>query len=115
VNNSAARQRPLPPFGNQIDSESDLILCYCGPRAWRLASPSAERVASLVFPIGRDPSEYRWPVSGRSVLVLTLGQPRTSVDFLVIELLRAGADTVYLDTGSGDLLAYKNPGAVCAP
>jgi len=49
------------------------------------------------------------------VLVLTLGQPRTSVDFLVIELLRAGADTVYLDTGSGDLLAYKNPGAVCAP
>lgn len=109
-------RKPLPPFGAQIDTTADMVFCYCGEKAWRLAAPSADRVASLVFPVGRDPSEYRWPVNGLSVLVFALDQPRSAVDLLIVELLRARAAVVYVDLGSGDVLAYENPrGAVCVP
>jgi hypothetical protein len=99
---------PLPPYGNQINHADELIIIYCGQRAWRLASPERGRVASLIFPCGRDPEEYRWPVNGKSVLVLALDEPRQVVDILVVELLRQGADSVLIDyDGRGELTRYS--------
>lgn len=89
---------PQPPFGQQIDQAHDLVMIYCGRRAWELAKPEGERVASLVFPRGRDPAEFNWPVRGRQVAVFVLaeGPKQGEIDLLVVELLRAGARRVHV-------------------
>jgi len=98
---------PLPPYANQIDRADELTMIYCGRRAWKLAEPGPGRVASLVFPTGRDPAEYRWPVHSRDVIVFALDELRMAVDLLVIELLRNGASRVFVDYDcSGDLTLY---------
>jgi hypothetical protein len=102
-----ARSKLLPPYANQIDQADDLVVVYCGPRAWKLAAPAQDRVASLIFPAGRDPQAYAWPVAGKEVLVLGQAEPRMSVDFLVIELLRNDASLVYVDyEADGDIICY---------
>ncbi len=104
---SNRRARPLPPYANQIDKTDDLVMVYCGPRAWKLAPPSENRVASLIFPTRRGPQDYRWPVHSKRVLVLAMAEPRMSVDLLIIELLRNGAQIVYVDyLGDGELTYY---------
>ena len=65
-----AEKRHRPPFSAQIDTDSDLVMIYCGKRAWELARPAKDRVASLVFPYYRKAGEYAWPVNGKEVLVL---------------------------------------------
>lgn len=90
-----ARKQP-PPYANQIDHESDLVMIYCGPQAWELAKPDGDkRVASLVFPRNTDPSKIKWPVEGKQVLILAQEEPDDTVDLLAIELLRAGARMVH--------------------
>jgi hypothetical protein len=110
------RALPLPPYGHFIDQTQSLVMIYCGARAWKLAPPAQDRVASLIFPTGRDASEYRWPVAHKNVLVIAQARPRQEVEILAVELLRAGADTVYLDLGGdNDVLRYENPrAAACA-
>ena len=108
---SAKRRPPLPPFANQIEPADDLVMVYCGPKAWKLAAPSDGRVASIAYPRGEDPSRYRWPVHSKHVLVLACGEPQRPVDLLVIELLRQGAHTVFAKYNEGPMLVqYNNPG-----
>lgn len=103
----ADRRLPLPPFGQDIDPKDDLVMVYCGRRAWKLAEPSNERVASLAFPRGRDPAQYRWPVHSKQVLVHACGEKQGPVDLLIVELLRAGARIVYAKyTDESDLVIY---------
>jgi len=107
---SAKRRPPLPPFANEIDPSHDLVMIYCGKRAWRLAEPNDQRVASIAFPRGADPGRYRWPVHSKRCLVLACGEPQRPVDLLVIELLRQGAATVFTKyTESSELVEYVNP------
>ena len=96
----------LPPFSNQIDPEHSMVMIYCGRRAWQLAKPEGERVASLVFPRQRDPAHFKWPVEGRHVLVLGGDAADEDVDLLVIELLRAGADLVDVRYQGGRVEQY---------
>jgi hypothetical protein len=104
---SRANRKPLPPYASHIDRADELVMVYCGKKAWRLAAPAPDRVASLIYPAGRDPQDYRWPVHSKRVLVLGLGEPRMSVDLLIIELLRSGARIVYVDyNGDGDIIYY---------
>ena len=104
---SRLRTLPLPPYANQIDRADELVMIYCGKRAWQLARPDQDRVASLIFPAGRDPQDYRWPVSGKRVIVFGLGEPRMPTDLLIIELIRNGAAVVFVDyLGDGELTLY---------
>ena len=89
-------QRQLPPFANQIDHASDLVMIYCGSKAWELARPEGERVASLVYPILRDPREFRWPVKDKKVVILEGDEDDMKVKLLVIELLSQGAECVWV-------------------
>lgn len=122
-----------PPFAHQINREDDLVMIYCGEKAWRLAKPGLsaapggpilpdplglldqckfpdkefERVASLVFPRRADPGEYRWPVKDKQVLILSMGELRTVTDPLVMELLHQGARSVWVREGSS--LTHYDP------
>lgn len=109
--------RKSPPYARLIDAESDLVMIYCGEKAWELAKPGTayapgkpyfndtlgllddckfadrpfERVASIVYPRRADPESYSWPVKGKGVLILAMGELRTVTDPLVMELLHQGA------------------------
>lgn len=102
------KPRHPPPFAAKIDKESDLVMIYCGARAWELAKPEGERVASLVFPRNRDPADFRWPVQGRQVLVLAQDEPDSAVEILVVELLNAGADIVHVRYSDELLVHYDS-------
>lgn len=121
----SARPRKLPPYANLIDGESDLVMIYCGERAWKLAKPGTvtypgkpilddclglldfckfadrefERVASIVYPRRTDPGSYSWPVKDKWALILSMGELRTVTDPLVMELLHQGARCVSVREG----------------
>jgi hypothetical protein len=106
-----------PPFARLISADDDLVMIYCGEKAWELAKPGTaaapgkpyfddhlglldsckfpdrkfERVASIVYPRRTDPQNYRWPVKGKEVLVFAGGELQTVTDPLVMELLHQGA------------------------
>lgn len=129
----SAPHRKLPPFANLIDAESDLVMIYCGEKAWELAKPGKvsapgkpyfydslglldlckfadrefERVASIVYPRRSDPGNYRWPVKDKGVLILSMGELRTVTDPLVMELLHQGARCV--SVREGDTLTHYDP------
>lgn len=129
---NAPRQK-LPPYANLIDAESDLVMIYCGEKAWELAKPGTvtapgkailrdslglldlckfadrefERVASIVYPRRADPGAYRWPVKDKDVLILSMGELRTVTDPLVMELLHQGARCVWVR--EGDALTHYDP------
>jgi hypothetical protein len=106
------KRLPLPPFANQIEHADELVMIYCGERAWRLAQPAADRVASLAYPKGRAAADFMWPVHSKRVLVLGMGEPRRDIDLLCIELLRTGASTVYARYDAAEpLITYNNPAA----
>jgi hypothetical protein len=96
----------LAPFSHLIDPKDDFVMIYCGRRAWKLAAPAKNRVASLAFPRNRDPADFKWPVEGKTVLVFSGGEPDEMVDLLVIELLRAGAKTVHARYRDESLIEY---------
>ena len=93
---NAVSRKVSPPYANFIDNTDDLVMIYCGSRAWELAKPDQDRVASLVFPSNRDPVEYRWPVLGKDVLILGQGLDRVTAAYLIVEQLRNGAGKVYV-------------------
>lgn len=129
----SATRLKAPPFAHQIRREDDLVMIYCGEKAWQLAKPGPvvapgkpilpdpmglldqckfsdrefERVASLVFPRRADPSEYRWPVKDKQVLIMAIGELRTATDPLVMELLHQGARLVAVR--EGDSVTYYDP------
>jgi hypothetical protein len=96
-----------PPFAREIRAADELVMIYCGPRAWELARPEGDRLAALVFPHRSDPASYRWPVKDKQVLILAMGMLRTLTDPLVMELLhqRAACVAVYEDGA----LTYYDP------
>ncbi len=119
-------RRQFPPYARLIDAESDLVMIYCGEKAWSLAKPGPavapgapalpdplgvlvdckfppiefERVASLVYPRRSPPENYRWPVSGKNVLIFAMGEPLAATDPLVMELLHQGARRVSVCEGA---------------
>lgn len=118
-------QRKWPPYARLIDADSDLVMIYCGEKAWNLAKPGPvacpgkpyiddslglldlckfpddqfERVASIVYPRRSDPESYHWPVKDKIVLVLSMGELRSATDPLVMELLHQGARSVSVREG----------------
>lgn len=101
-----ATPKKLPPFARLIDPADDLVMIYCGEKAWRLAQGGAvswveyldgwgadggERVPSLVFPRRQNPDAYRWPVKDKLVIVFACGELQAVTDPLVMELLHQGA------------------------
>ena len=128
---SAFAHQRLPPFAQLIDPADDLVMIYCGEKAWRLARGGAvswveylagwnvaeggggERVASLVFPRRADPCAYRWPVKDKQVLVFACGELQAVTDPLVMELLHQGA--VYVGVwADGQLTDYDLRTAACS-
>lgn len=129
----SAPRRKLPPYANLIDVESDLVMIYCGEKAWKLAKPGTvaapgkpyfddslglldlckfsdrpfERVASIVYPRRADPGEYSWPVKDKGVLILSMGELRTVTDPLVMELLHQGAR--FVSVREGNTLTHYDP------
>jgi hypothetical protein len=104
------KRLPLPPFANQIDRSDELVMIYAGARAWDLAQPGPNRVASIAFPKGRKASDFRWPVHSKRCLVIGCGEPRRDVDLLAIELLRQGTAVVYAKYDQDEpVVTYNNP------
>ncbi len=91
----AGEQRQPPPFAGKIDRTDEMVMIYCGKRAWELARPAADRVASLVFPYYKKANTYAWPVAGKEVLVISDEHLFWS-DELVYELFCAGATRVHI-------------------
>ena len=116
VSELAFKSRLPPPYAAQIERADDLVMIYWGARAWKLARPEADRVASLVFPYYKKPSEYRWPVKGKDVLIM-MDEPQYSADELVYELFSAGANVVHLygPRIPGQLLTYDPRAARAIP
>lgn len=101
-------RQPLkaPPFANIIDGADELVMIYCGPRAWQLGRPAQDRVASLVFPRKCGPSEYRWPVKDKRVLIFSGGEPDTILAGLAMELLHQHARCVHVRYSDGRIVDY---------
>jgi hypothetical protein len=133
-------QRKLPPFARLIDPDDDLVMIYCGEKAWNLAKPGPalepgrpgvadplgvlasckfrdtefERVASIVYPRRSDPSAYRWPVHEKMVLIFACGEAQTVTDPLVMELLHQGA--IYVGVWANEaLIGYDMRSRACTP
>lgn len=62
----------VPPFGNQIDTDSTVFIHMGGRTAWSMVRAEYKRGTrrALVLPDGNLPSYYRWPVSGRDIIVI---------------------------------------------
>jgi hypothetical protein len=71
-------------------------MIYCGAKAWQLARPKGDRVASLVYPNRADPADFRWPVMDKKVVILGSHEGDAKIQLLVIELLSQGANTVWV-------------------
>jgi hypothetical protein len=102
---------PLPPYANQGQWRNDLaVRIYLGPQAWRYAQfhvndPFDGRFNVLCLPPERDPKEYRWPVSGRNVLILDTGAERAQVERTILSAHEWGAAVIAVrwSTGKGQI------------
>lgn len=118
----------MPPFARAIDPADELVMIYCGEKAWRLAQSGAvswveylagwdkdggERVPSLVFPRQHSPDAYRWPVKDKLVIIFSCGELQAITDPLVMELLHQGAVYVGL-WHEGVLTDYDLRSRVCS-
>jgi len=87
----------LPPFAKSIDkfSRRDEIIICTGSEAWQRAkSPTWFcNVAKLVLPMDEPPERYKWPVSGRYVMVFGFGELDTYHRLIELSkcLLKRGA------------------------
>jgi hypothetical protein len=128
VSQSRALPKKLPPFARLIPPDDELVMIYCGEKAWMLANPGPavapgrpfisdflgllnsckfrdvpfERVASIVYPRRADPGAYRWPVQAKMVVVFAGGELQTVTDPLVMELLHQGA--IYVGVWANEAL-----------
>lgn len=99
--------KPLPPHGRR---HLEHVGCSgpwvsIGSGAWEF--PARKPFPVMVLPPGEDPSRYRWPVAGQSVVLIQWGEAELAdVERLTLELLRAGARLVLAVTPSGPLYCY---------
>lgn len=64
--------KPLPPYSSTLSvfvSENNDIYLFAGHHAWEYARGFYKKRAVLALPLRKNPADYRWPVSGRSILV----------------------------------------------
>lgn len=88
--------RKLPPFGKQVSDGERHLWIYAGSDAWRAKGAICRLIPGRVLlPPGESPSAYRWPVAGRDVLIVVLGDiDDTALLQLAHECLRQGAKVV---------------------
>ncbi len=92
-----ATHRKLPPFGREHleRGRQDCAFVAMGPGAWALARRRLQFYPVMVLPDDADPFDYRWPVTGRPVLLLEFGSFDTDrLERVALALLRAGAPIV---------------------
>jgi hypothetical protein len=84
----------LPPFARLAEkySVSTELRIYAGsnPQAWDVARLRNSGGPAVLLPAGDDFNDYKWPVSGREVLMLLLG-PFDQVQNFAAHLLAQGA------------------------
>jgi hypothetical protein len=92
----------LPPFGKLADKHPSTaeLRIYLGdnPQSWNVARLRNSAGPALLLPAGEDFSGYRWPVSGREVLLMLLG-PYYQVQEFATHLLSQGAWIVRVPHG----------------
>jgi hypothetical protein len=102
-----AAVKPLPPNGRRHLAHvgsSGTWVCI-GSDAWEF--PSRKSFPVMVLPPGEEPSRYRWPVAGQSVVLIQWGEAdRADVERMALELLRAGAVLVLAVTPAGAIYCY---------
>jgi hypothetical protein len=119
---TADPKQQAPPFAKLIDMREELVLIYCGAKAWSLARPGprkatvnfdelsiqGDRVASLAFPRRADPKAYRWPVKGKRVVIFAGGEHKDVTDYLAWVLLVQGSYCVGVYDDTGKFIEYDN-------
>ncbi len=87
----------LAAYGKQVDNSSSqtLFIFAGGPRAWGRAKREYQTGVNraLVLPEKSNPSDYRWPVSGRGVIAIDYGVDLNEplYEALSLTLLRQGS------------------------
>lgn len=82
----------LPPYGRQLHPTSNCIWLFVGPAAWEWGANDARN--KLLLPPEHDPSNYRWPVAGKDVVILDTGAGDSYLRRIAWALLNAGAQRV---------------------
>lgn len=106
----AIDRRILPPFGKTAAPLDGWIWVRCGERAWRLTRGDPLPGNVVIFPKGRDPAEYRWPVRGAEVLAFQHDEELQPFLCLIAELLRQGARRVCAYYSTEGLVTYAPDG-----
>ena len=95
----------LPPYAKQVSRLDGDIWIYFGrdkARAWRCAKARADcNLPALILPSGESPEKYAWPVSGRDVLAVQVGEfPQQDIPRFAKLLIAAGASVVRVVYGN---------------
>lgn len=98
-----------PPFGKQVSDDVREVLIYAGTDAWRVKGEICRLIPGrVILPPGELPSAYRWPVAGRDVLIVALGDIHdTALLHLAHEVLRQGATVARVLDGGGRLSVHR--------
>jgi len=99
----------LPPFAKQLNPDAREVWLYFGSDPWRAAKcRAARKLPVLLLPPDKQPEQFRWPVAGKEVLLIQLGD----YDILRIPsfanlLFGYGASAVRAIYGDGQFVCYK--------
>ena len=99
----------FPPYGKQVSDGVRELLIYTGYDAWRLKGDICRLIPGrVILPPGESPGAFRWPVAGRDVLVIVLGDIADEVLLqLAHECLSQGATVARVLDGEGGLSVHR--------
>jgi len=106
---AAAVKMKLPPFAKQLNPGAREIWIYCGSNPWRAAKfRSARKLPVLLLPPDKQPDQFRWPVSGKEVLMIQQGDFEVQkIPAFANLLFGYGAAVVRAVYGDGLVVCYK--------
>ena len=94
----------LPPYGKAVRPGIPNLKIYTGVDSWERAKHRVGvNLPTLVLRHGEDPTQYRWPVAGLSLIVLDDDSERDYLKQFGRILIHAGAVLVVISRNSGNL------------
>ena len=100
----------LAPHGKTVRPGVKNLKIYSGDNSWGRAEHRVQvNLPTLVLPTDEDPSNYRWPVLGLSLIVLDDYSSKDYLQQFGRTLIQAGALLVVIVRNNGriPMLAYK--------
>ena len=96
-NRQGNHNKKLPPYGTLLNPQLKEIAVLTGSHSWAMAClPHWRPAGTLVLPFGENPTAFKWPVSGKAVVVLGFGEAESRERLLAlsVELIVSRATVV---------------------